>query len=98
MNGEFEQCSSSYDLQSRQNDLLDVHVADEHITCDLPYILEETEVECLVLEPCDLQIAVNVSTVGVPVSKIPVVVLFVGRNREAAIGSNANCNKKEISI
>lgn len=83
MNGELEQCSSSYDLQSRQNDLLDVHVADEHVTCDLPYILEETEVECLVLEPCDLQIAVNVSTVGVPVSKIPVVVLFVGRNREA---------------
>lgn len=61
-------------------DLPYVHVADEDIAGDLSDILEETEVECLVLEPRDLQVAVDVSTVGVPVSKIPVVMLLVGRN------------------
>lgn len=70
-------------------------MADKDITGDLSYVLEEAEVERLVLEPCDLQVAVDVSTVGVPVSKIPVVVLFVGRNGEAAIGSNANCKRDE---
>lgn len=95
MDVELEEGSTAYDLQPRQNDLPYVHVADEHIACDLSYVLQEAEVECLVLEPRDLQVAVDISTVGVPVSKIPVVVLLVGRNGEAAIGSDANCNKKE---
>jgi len=66
-------------------------VTDENVPGDLPYVLEETEVEGFVLEPCDLQVAIDVSTVGVPVSKIPVVMLFVGRHRETAIGTDANC-------
>lgn len=94
MDVELEEGSTAYDLQSRQNDLPYVHVADEHVTGDFPYVLEETEVEGLVLEPRDLQIAVDVSTVGVPVSKIPVVVLLVGRNGQAAIGTDANCNRE----
>lgn len=98
MDGKLEESSAPYDLQSRQNDLFDVHVADEHVTSDLPYILEKAEVESLVLEPCDLQVAVDVSTVGVPVSKIPIVMLLVGRNGEAAIGSNANCNNERKSF
>lgn len=95
MYGKLEESSAPYDLQSRQNNLLDVHVADEHVTGDLSYILEETEVECLILQPRDLQVTVDISTVGVPVSKIPIVMLFVGWNGEAAIGTDANCNQRE---
>lgn len=65
-------------------------MTDEDVTGDLPYILEETEVEGFVLKPCDLQVTIDVSTVGVPVSKIPVVMLFVGRHGETAICTNAN--------
>lgn len=98
MDVELEERSAAYDLQPRQNDLPDVHVADEDVAGDLPYILEEAEVEGVVLEPCDLQVAVDISTVGVAVSKIPVVVLLVGRNGEAAIGSDANCNRQQVRV
>lgn len=98
MNGKLEESSAPYDLQSRQNNLLDVHVADEHVTGDLSYILEETEVECLILQPRDLQVTVDIRTVGVPVSKIPIVMLFVGWNGEAAIGTNANCNQRRRKL
>jgi len=66
-------------------------VTDENVPGDLPYVLEEAEVEGFVLEPCDLQVAIDVSTVGVPVSKIPVVMLLIGRHGETAIGTDANC-------
>lgn len=91
VNIELEESSTADDLQPRQDDPSHVHVTDEDVTGDLPYVLEEAEVEGFVLEPCDLQIAIDVSTVGVPVSKIPVVMLFVGRHGEAAIGTNTNC-------
>lgn len=68
-----------------------VHVTDEDVTGDLPYVLEKTEVEGFVLEPCDLQVTIDVSTVGVPVSKIPIVMLLVGGYGEAAIGTDADC-------
>lgn len=98
VNGELEESSAAYDLQPWQDDLLHVHVADEHVTGNLPYVLQEAEIECLVLQPRDLQVPVDISTVGVPVSKIPVVVLLVGRNGEAAIGTDANCNRAKGNV
>lgn len=91
---ELEEGPAANDLQPRQDDPVHVHVTDEDVAGDLAYVLEETEVEGLVLEPGDLQVTVDVSTVGVPVSKIPVVVLLVGRYGETAIGSDADCNDK----
>lgn len=91
VNIEFEEGPAANDLQPRQYDPVHVHMTDKDVAGDLPYVLQETEVEGLVLEPCDLQITVDVSTVGVPVSKIPVVVLLVGRHGETAIGTDADC-------
>lgn len=87
---ELEEGPATDDLQPRQDDPRHVHVTDEDVTGDLPYVLEETEVEAFVLEPCDLQVAIDVSTVVVPVSKIPVVMLLVGGYGEAAIGTDAD--------
>lgn len=98
VNIELEEGPTTDDLQSREDDLGHVHVTDEDVTRDLPYVLEEAEVEGFVLEPCDLQIAIDVSTVGVPVSKIPVVMLFVGRHGQTAIGTDANCKHNNLQI
>lgn len=94
VNVEFEEGPATDDLQPREDDPTHVHVTDEDVTGDFSYILEETEIEGLVLEPCDLQVTIDVSTVGVPVSKIPVVMLLVGRHGEAAIGPDADCKNK----
>lgn len=94
VNIEFEEGSSTYDLQSRKDDLPYVHVTNEDVSGDFSYILEKAEIEGFILEPRNLQITVDVSTVGIPVSKIPVMVVFVGRHGKTAICSDADCNTK----
>lgn len=65
-------------------------MADEHVTGDLPYVLKEAEIEGFVLKPRDLQITVDISTVGVPVSKISVMMLFVRGYRKPPICTDAD--------
>lgn len=98
VNIELEQRPPAYDLQSGKNDFSDVDVTDEYVTGDLPDILKKAEVEGVVLEPRDLQVAVDVSTVGVPVSKVPIVVVLVGRYGESAISTDADCKEKDGKI
>ena len=93
MNIKLKQCSPPNDLQSGQNHFSYVDMTDEDVTGDLADILQKAEIETWVLKPRDLQIAVDVSTVGVPVSKIPIVVLLVGRYGKSAICANTNCNE-----
>lgn len=97
VNIELEKGPATDDLQAREDDPAHVHMTDEDVTGDLPYVLEETEVEGFVLEPCDFQVTIDVSTVGVPVSKIPVVMLFVGRYGKSAICTDADCGQNELT-
>ena len=46
-------------------------MGDEDVAGDLADVLEEAEVEVLVLEPGQLQVAVHEGAVGVPVSQVP---------------------------
>lgn len=86
---EFEERPAADDLQLRQNDVLDVHVGNEHISCDFSYVLEEGEVHVFVLQPCQLEVPVDVCTVGEAIAKIPVVGVSVRRNRHATVRPNA---------
>lgn len=74
---ELEEGPTAYDLKSRQDDPPDIDVANEYVAGDLADVLEKAKIEGLVLQPRDLQVAVDVGTVGVPVSKVPVVMLLV---------------------
>lgn len=98
VNIELKEGPSTYDLQSRKDDLPYVHVTNEDVSGDLAYILEKAEIEGFILEPRNLQVTVDVSTVGVPVSKIPVMVVFVGRHGKTAICSDADCRKRKSKI
>lgn len=77
---ELEEGTTAYDLQPRQDDLRHVDMTDEDVAGDLADVLQEAEIELVVLQPRDLQVAVDVRTVGVPVSKIPVMVILVRRH------------------
>ena len=54
-------------LEWRQYDSRDVDVWDEDVTRDLADVLQEAEVQILILEPGQLQVAVDVGAVRVPV-------------------------------
>ena len=77
-------------LQRRQNDSGDVHLRDEDVAGDLPDVLEKAEIQILILEPGQFQIAVDVGAVGVPISQVPVMVFPVVRNRHSTRRSDAN--------
>ena len=90
LDGELEQGPASDDLEAGQDDPLDVHVGDEDVAGDLPDVLEEAEVEVLVLQPGQLQVAVHIGAVGVSVAQISVVVLPVGRNGHPPVRPDTN--------
>ena len=90
MDIEFEKSPATNDLKTRQNDLFDVHMADEDVSGDLPDVLKEAEVLVGVLKPCQLKVSVHVSAVGVSVSKVPVVVVSVVRHRHSPICANTD--------
>jgi len=73
-------------------------VADEDVAGDLPDVLEEAEVEVLVLEPRQLQVAVHEGAVGVPVSEVPIVMLPVRRNRHSAVGPDTNFSVSDMLL
>ena len=83
---------TSNDLQARQGNLADVHVADEDVARHLADVLQEAQVQVLLLEPCQLQVAVDVRAVGIPVTEVSVVVVPVRGDGHAAVGADADCN------
>jgi hypothetical protein len=96
---ELEERAAADDLQTGQHDALDVDVRDEHVAGHLADQAEEAEVEVLVLQPGQLQVAVHVRAVGVAVAQVAVVVLPVRGHRHSSIRSNAYCEKhKQIQI
>ena len=90
LDGELEEGPAADDLEAGQDDPLDVHVGDEDVPGDLSDVLEEAEVEVLVLEPGELQVAVNIGAVGVSVPEVPVVVLPVAGHGHPPIGPDTN--------
>ena len=90
LNCQFEQGSTSDDLEAGQDDPPDVHVGDEDVAGDLLDVLQEAEVQVLVLEPGQLQVAVHEGAVGVSVPKVPVVVLAVGWHRHSPVCPDTN--------
>ena len=93
VDAEFEERPPADDLQRREDDAADVHVADEHVAGHLSDVLQEGEVEMLVLEPSQFQVAVHVGAVGVTVAQVAVVVFPVGRHRHPTVGSDTNCQR-----
>ncbi len=85
-------------LKRRQNDPGDVDLWDENVSGDLPDVLQKAQIQILVLEPGQLQIAVHVSAVGVPIAQIPIVVLPVVRHRHPASRSDANWKKINLKL
>ena len=90
LDSQLEQSPASDDLEAGQDDPLDVHVGDEDVAGDLSDVLEEAEVEVLILEPSELEVAVHIGAVGVSVPQVPVVVLAVAWHRHPSIGSDTN--------
>ena len=81
-------------LKWGQNDPGDVNLRDQNVASDLTDVLKEAQVEIFILEPGQLEVAVDVGAVGVSVSQVAVVVLAVVRNGHPAVGSDANWNFK----
>ena len=90
VDAQFEQRPPADDLQVGQDDAPDVDVRNEDVAGDFSDVLQETQVQMLVLQPSQLQLAVDVGAVGVAVAQIPVVVLAVGRHRHPAVRADAN--------
>ena len=90
LDSQLEQSPAPDDLEAGQDDPLDVHVGDEDVAGDLSDVLEEAEVEALVLEPGELQVAVHVSAVCVSIPQVPIVMLPVAWHRHPSIGSDTN--------
>ena len=67
---ELEQVPPPNDLQAGQYNASEVNVGDEHIAGDLTDVVEEGEVQVLVLQPGQLQVAINVGAVRVSANKI----------------------------
>lgn len=53
-------------------------MTDEDVASNLADFVQEAEVGGVILNPRDLQVTIDVGTVRVPVSKVPVVVHLVG--------------------
>lgn len=94
---QLEERATPDDLQTGQHDALDVDVRDEHVAGDLADEAEEAEVEVLVLQPGQLQVAVHVRAVGVAVAQVAVVVLPVRGHRHSSIRSYAYCKNTQTN-
>ena len=95
MDVELEEVAAADDLQRRQDDAPDVDVRDEHVARHLADVLQEAQVQVLVLQPRQLQIAVDVRAVGVTIAQVTVMVLFIRRSRHATVGADTNCSLKK---
>lgn len=68
------------DLQRGEDNARDVDVADQHVAGHLANVLQEAQVKGLVLQPGQLEVAVDVGAVGVAVAQVVVVVLAIRRH------------------
>lgn len=90
VNAQLEESPASDDLEGGQDDATDIHVRDEDVARHLSDVLQEAQVQMLILEPSQLQVAIHVGAIDVAFTEVPVVVLPVGWNGHPPIGSNAN--------
>lgn len=67
MDVELEECPAPDNLEAGQDNLPDVHMANEDVASDLPDVLQEAQVQVLILKPGQLQVAIHVGAVGVSV-------------------------------
>ena len=81
---------AAYDLQVGQDDAGQVHVADEDVAGDLAHGVEEGQVEGLVLQPGQLEVALHVGAVGVAVAQVAVVVVLVVGAGQVVVGADAD--------
>ena len=65
-------------------------MTDEDVAGDLSDVPEKAEVEIVILEPGQFEIAVDVGAVGVAVPEVAVVVIAVVDGGETAVGADAN--------
>ncbi len=65
------------------------------ITIFSVFLPEERQVELLILQPSQLQVAVHVGAVGVPVPEVPIVVLAVVGHRHATVGADAYWKRRQ---
>ena len=96
MDAEFEEGPAADDLQIGQDDATDVDVRYQDVAGHFANVLQESQVEVLVLQPRQLQIAVDVRAIGVAVAQIPVVVLAVRRHRHPTVRTDTNCPPKSF--
>jgi len=87
---QFEECSTSDYLKTGQDDLPDIHMADQNISGHLTDVLKEAEVKILVLKPRKLEVTVHVGAVRVSVSEVPVVMVPITGDRHPPIGPNTD--------
>lgn len=99
MNAELEQRTTSYYLKFWKNYPLHVHVRHENISCNFSNVFEETQIQFFVLDPCQLQVAVNVAAIGISFSKVPIMMVSIRWHWHSTICTDANWNfKKYIYI
>lgn len=86
---EFEEGSSTDDLQRGQHYLLHIYMRNKHIARYLTNVLEEGEVEVFILQPGEFQVAIDVGAIDESISEIPVVMVPVGGDRHPACSPDA---------
>jgi hypothetical protein len=69
--------------------LFDIYVRNEDVSGYFSYVFEEGEVHGLVLDPCQLEVAVDVGAVGEAIAKVPIVGVAVRWDRHPPVRPNA---------
>ena len=78
---ELEQVPPPNDLEAGQHNAPEVHVGDEDVAGDLADVVEEGEVQVLVLQPGQLQVAVNVGAVRVSGKRNSIITLIIFKKK-----------------
>ena len=73
-------------------------MGDEDVAGDLTDVLQEGQVHVVVLQPGQLQIAIHVGAVGVPVPEIAEMMLPIVGHGHPAVRSDAYCKAKKTKI
>jgi len=68
-------------------------MADQYIAGDLPNVVQEAQVQVLVGQPSQLQVAIHVRAVCIPIPEVPVMMLLVRGHRQPGFGADADCKE-----
>lgn len=90
MIAEFEERSTSDNLQRWENNLSHIYVGDEHVACDLSDMLQEAKVIVFILQPGQFQVSIDVGAVGVSIPQVSIMMFRIACLGHAAIGANTN--------